>query len=97
MAGTDGGGRRLVYSSLQSDISLFEIVFRNSLHLLQNVTNLKVGSGLCECALADVVNLFEVEDAMKDAFRFVQGLVANFSALGIKMVVELLEINEGDL
>ena len=64
MAGTNLGWRTLIDLGNEGDIALLEVIFGNSLHLFKDVLHFKVGGGLGECALRNVVNLFEVEDAM---------------------------------
>ena len=41
--------------------------------------------------------LFKIKNSMEDALRFIKCLFRNCTTLDIQMIVELLEINEGDL
>jgi len=64
-------------------VTLFEIVFCNPLHLLKDVGNFEVGCSLCKSSLRNVVHLFKVQNAVQDAFRFIQSFVTDALALGI--------------
>lgn len=75
---------------MQSDVSLFEIVFCNSLNLFKNITNFEISGGLRESALTDIVNLFEIEDTVKNALGLVECLLGNVLACVVQVVVELL-------
>lgn len=75
---------------MQSDVSLFEIVFCNSLNLFKNITNFEISGGLRECTLTDIVNLFEIEDTVKNALGLVESLFRNVLASVVQVVVELL-------
>jgi len=63
--------RRLVHLHIKRDVTLFEIVFGYTLDLLKDVSNFEIRSGLRKGALTNVVNLLEVKNAVKDAFRLI--------------------------
>ena len=96
MACADGRWRSLVHVHCESDISLFEIVFSYTLHLLKNVTNFEISGSLGEGALTDVVDLLEIEDAVQDSFGLVESLLRNALPLSVQMAVKLLQVDEGD-
>jgi len=75
-------------------VTLFEIVFCNSLHLLKDVSNFEVRGRLCKRAFGDVVNLLEVKDAVQNALCLVQCLVSDALTLGVEMAVQLLQVNQ---
>ena len=84
-----------IYADLTAEVSLFKVIFSNALNLLKDVTDFEAGRSLQESTLTDIVNLLEIKNAMEDAFRLVQGLVGDFTAFRVKVVVQLLKINEG--
>ena len=55
----------------QIDVTLFEIVFGYALYLFENVSDLEIRSSLSKGSLANVIDLLEVQDAVKNAFSLV--------------------------
>ena len=82
---------------VELNVALVEIALEDTTHLIENLTNLEVSHVLAERSLANVVDLLEVEDSVKNALCFVQSLLCNRSALCIKVVVEFLQVDEGNL
>ena len=77
-------------------MSLFEIVFCNSLHLLKDVSNFEVGCSLCKGSLRNVVHLLEVQNAVQDAFGLIQSFVTDALALGVQMAIQFLKVDKRD-
>ena len=78
----------------QIDVSLFEIVFCNALHLFENVSDLEIRSSLSKSSLTNVIDLLEVQDAVKNAFSLVEGLLGDALALSVQMAVEFLQVDK---
>ena len=96
VTGADLARCRFVHMHCQIDITLFEIVFSNALHLFKNVTDLEIRGSLSEGSLADVIDLLEVQNAMEDTFCLVECLLGDALALIVEMTVKLLQVDEGD-
>lgn len=87
MAGTDRSWCRLVHIHCQRDVSLFEIVFSYTLDLFKDVSDFEIRGGLRKGTFTDVIDLFKVKNAVKDAFSLVEGLFRDALTLLVKMAI----------
>ena len=80
----------------QIDVTLFKIVFGYALYLFENVSDLEIRSSLSKGSLANVIDLLEVQDAVKNAFSLVEGFLGDALALSVQMAVEFLQVDKRD-
>jgi len=92
--GSDAFRSALAELRHEQDVTFSEIAFCHTLHLLEDVFDVEIGSWLGEATLRDVVNLLVVQNSVQNPLRLIQSLLAYLPALPIQMIIEFFEIDE---
>ena len=97
LTGTDAIGKRLFVGGLNGNVFLLQVALGQGANMIKSLSNLEVDITLLEGALADVVHLLEVTNAVQNASDLIKSLISNGTSLSIKMLIQLLEVHGGDL
>lgn len=83
MAGTNLLGSWFINASCEGDVSLFEIIFCNSLDLFKNVLHFEISGCLRKGSLTDIVNLLKIKNSVENSLCLVESLFWNLLSLSI--------------